>query len=1215
MDFLENLNEKQRQAVTAPKQPILVLAGPGTGKTRTLVARILYLIDHYEIPPDKILAVTFTNKAKEEMRHRLREKLDDTASDLMIGTFHRYCLDTLRAYHHEADLPKQFAIADETAQLMTLSRVSRINDERSLRTVLNAISSYRLNRDNLNPTFQGAAVKWLQHYHQELRKNNLIDFDQIILLTQKLFAEHPELVETQQQHFDAILVDEFQDTDPVQYGIMRALAQKHRNIFVVADDDQSIFAWRGAHIENIARYLNDFNCRESMIVLNQNYRSAQCIIDIATNLLRGHHFQEKEIHAAPSSGKKPLKPDVQFLAFEDDETEIEFMTEQIESLTYTEDPELVQYPDLTSPLRYDDIAVLYPTHAIGEKLEMKLLKSRIPCQLVKRQGVFDQEDVRKIILLLKLLQNPEDDVTLEQFFELELNNKLIFEQVKSFKSKKRTFKQTLHHIMRYETLSGISRGQFSKIVHTCFGMISNLISYVKSNPLTQLDDLINMICNLLIPEHSATIHGKVQELCDPYDISGIPEAVESIRQTLANGGKIYVTGKDPDITNICYTLLCKGIDAYSPVEGEQNGNAGELRDFPTDGKDHGCLCCLYPRSFPSVGNQSSQLQVSSDKDALFLCLDSDSTKTLLDSYPNISKTRFIVLHPVSESSPIERGPGGVIVSSPFTTTVTIFKLLQALSSAKLKKPFRNYVALDLETTSSDIHTTGIVEFGAVKVRDGKIIAELGTLVNPEKPITQGAYKVHHISDKEVRDKKTFAQFLPEFLEFIGDDMLVAHNGFGFDFPIILRLYRDATGKLLPNRRFDTLPLARRLFPGQPASVDALMERFGIQDVGGRHRALDDTIYLTPIFERLQEVELSLNRRSEHEELLELVALGMYLENSHPLEEAFSGRFFRGEAAQFSSWEGQGGGKKVSGQHDVSEPTPTPLSGVGFFDKPPERRHEFPSWEGQGVGKDRSEQHDPPEPTPNPSQEGNLVTSSRKNLPLRSPTSSQEGDSRSRSRSTDEKSPPGRVGGDEEEQILFQFGVRKLFSRFSELPEQFQSLLKQNKAEIQELFEGVTNAETDDDSSVSQIFSGKDVSIARLKELAKSFQARNVREAIRQFLDHAVLYATQDDIRDVNAVNLFTIHSAKGLEFPVVFVSGVEKGNLPSFYSVREEGKLREKKLDEQRRLFYVAMTRAKRKLFVTYVDKRGDYSKKRSQFLIELGVETEEEVRNFEEDA
>ena len=246
--------------------------------------------------------------------------------------------------------------------------------------------------------------------------------------------------------------------------------------------------------------------------------------------------------------------------------------------------------------------------------------------------------------------------------------------------------------------------------------------------------------------------------------------------------------------------------------------------------------------------------------------------------------------------------------------------------------------------------------------------------------------------------------------------------------------------------------------------------------------MDDAVYLTPIFERLQEIEQSLNRRTEFEELLEIVALGLAVA------------------------------------------APSALS--------------------------------------------------------------------------------------DEERLLFRLGASKLLSRFSELPDALRPLFLRYQLDIEAQFEAIcaADAETHEQAQAAQVFSGKSVAIARLKELARAFPSGDAREAMRRFLDHAMLYASQDDIRSVNAVNLFTIHSAKGLEFPVVFVCGVEKGNLPSFYSVREEGELREKKLDEQRRLLYVAMTRAKQKLFITYVDKRGDFPKKRSQFLIELGVETQETV-------
>ena len=1023
------LNEKQQQAVTAPLSPLLVLAGPGTGKTRTLIARILYLIHHFHIAPHKIIAVTFTNKAKEEMRARLRRELGDMANDVMIGTFHRYCVDALRRYHHEAGLAKQFTIADETAQFIALSRASRMTDDKSLRNVLTAISSYRLNKENLNPAFQGMAERWMPLYHEELRKNNLIDFDQIILLTQALFARNPDIVKTERQRFDAILIDEFQDTDPVQYAIICALARQHRNIFAVADDDQSIFAWRGAHIANIERYLDDFQCRDRLIVLNENYRSNQRIIDTAAQLLYGHRLLEKQLQAM-SADNAAFEQQIEFRRFENDDEETRFVLAQIAAATAK-----------PSSLLYADIAILYPNHAIGERLEATLLAAKIPCQLVKRQGVFDQPDVRKLLLLLTLAQNPDDDVALEQYVALELDNDGVMQEVRRMKQKDRSFKQALHAAMWRDDLPGISKGQFSRFAQTCLGTISNLISYVEQNPRTALDECFNHICNVALPAHSASLHAKAREVSDPLAIEGTAAAAAYIRDALRGGFVVHVAGSDAELARLCLVML---------------------RTAPNVAPQPDAAFRLFSDATPNAHD-------------LLLCLDC----TIIQRLPRSAAAK-IVFCDLSEQ--LDEADNVLPIRSALTPALACFKLLQALTTANAPKPFRHYVAFDLETTSGDTRTAGIVEIGAVKVRDGAIVGRFGRLVNPEIPITDGAFRVHGISDAEVAHEPTFKQLLPELLEFIGDDMLVAHNGFSFDFPILLRLYREATGAMLPNRRFDTLPLARRLFPGQPAGVDALMQRFGIQDIGGRHRALDDAVYLTPIFERLQDEEQSLNLRTEHEELLEIAALG------------------------------------------------------------------------------------------------SVMAARRVDAALA-----------------------------DEERLLFGLGARKLLSRFSELPAELSETFARYRIDLEARFEAMNGENSEEREQAATVFSGKEVSLARVKELARAFPTGDLREAIRQFLDHAMLYATQDDIRDVNAVNLLTIHSAKGLEFPLVFVCGVEKGNLPSFYSVREEGELREKKLDEQRRLFYVAMTRAKYKLIVTYADKRGDFPKKRSQFLIELGIETQEE--------
>ncbi|GAK50727.1 DNA polymerase III subunit epsilon family exonuclease [Candidatus Moduliflexus flocculans] len=913
------LNDKQRQAVTAPLMPILVLAGPGTGKTRTLIARILYQINHFRIAPHKIIAVTFTNKAKEEMRARLRRELGDMANDVMIGTFHRYCVETLRRYHHEAGLAKQFTIADETAQFIALSRASRMTDDKSLRNVLTAISSYRLNKENLNPAFQGMAERWLPHYHEELHKNNLIDFDQIILLTQALFAAHPEIVETERQRFDAILIDEFQDTDPVQYAIICALARQHRNIFAVADDDQSIFAWRGAHIANIERFLDDFQCRDRLVVLNENYRSNQRIIDTAAQLLYGHRLLEKQLHAMTAENAV-FDQQIEFRRFENDDDETRFVLTQIEAATAA-----------PCSLRYADIAILYPNHAIGERLEAALLAAKIPCQLVKRQGIFDQPDVRKLLLLLTLVQNPDDDVALEQYVELELDNDGVMQELRRMKRKDRSFKQTLHAAMWRDDLPGISKGQFSRFAQTCLGTISNLISYVEQNPEIPLEECFNHICNLSQPAHSASLHSKAREISDPLAIEGIIAAAARIRETLRGGFTVHVAGNDAELARLCLVML-----RTAPNVAPQPDAAFRLLSTTQDIHEQDVILCLDSAMIPRL--------------------------------PRSSAVKIVLCDP---SEQLDDADNYLAIQSALTPAVACFKLLQALTTAHAPKPFRHYVAFDLETTSGDTRTAGIVEIGAVKVRDGVIVGRFGRLVNPEIPITDGAFRVHGISDAEVAHEPTFAQLLPELMEFIGDDMLVAHNGFSFDFPILFRLYREATGAMLANRRFDTLPLARRLFPGQPASVDALMQRFGIQDIGGRHRALDDAVYLTPIFERLQDEEHALNRRTEHEELLEIAALG------------------------------------------------------------------------------------------------SMMAARRIDAALA-----------------------------DEERLLFRLGARKLLSRFSELPAELSQLFEQYRIDLEARFEAMNDADAEQHEGAATVFSGKEVSLARIKELARAFPPAAPRASTR-----------------------------------------------------------------------------------------------------------------------
>lgn len=400
MNFLANLNEAQREAVVAPLGPWLVLAGPGTGKTRTLVARIQYLIEQYNIKPDRLLAVTYTNKATEEMTERLTQALGNRANQLQIGTFHSFCIGVLRDCHQELSLSRHFTIADEERQLRIIARVApMLAGERHAKHLIGRFSEARLNPEDTRP-LTAMEYQFQKRYETELKKNALLDFDDILFLTKRLFFEQPPILNRYRKRFDAVLIDEFQDTDRVQYEIVKQLVSEHRNLFVVADDDQSIFSWRGANPKNIDLFLNDF-VKERIIVLDKNYRSHPDILLQAELLIsQNHPSRKKSLHSSRREIKTTVEP-VRIERFANDKDEADFIIKEI--LQQIETSEKLSSVGLGSKISYSDFAILYARHSVGEYLEQEMMKAKIPCQLVKGKSCFDQPEIVRTLNLLRLL--------------------------------------------------------------------------------------------------------------------------------------------------------------------------------------------------------------------------------------------------------------------------------------------------------------------------------------------------------------------------------------------------------------------------------------------------------------------------------------------------------------------------------------------------------------------------------------------------------------------------------------------------------------------------------------------------------------------------------------------------------------------------------------------------------------------------------------------
>ncbi|MEJ2053522.1 MAG: UvrD-helicase domain-containing protein [Calditrichaceae bacterium] len=454
--ILSGLNPRQKEAVTSPRQPLLIIAGPGTGKTRTLITRIIYEIEHHHITPEQILALTFSNKAAEEIRTRLAVFLKNNAKAVRVSTFHAFCLDILRKNFEAAGLDKNFSVCDSQYQKRLLKQIllSRVreNIDRKINGILLAFSNHILKGKTL-PVFSATIY---EEYSKHLEKHQLIDYDQILLTAHNLLKKNKDILNQYRFLNQSILVDEFQDTDPVQYQIIKMLAEKHGNIFVVADDDQSIYAWRGANPANIRCYMDDFNITKP-IFLDQNYRSGSGIMDTAQKIVRSTDRIEPN-KVINSSNEKDAKIFIQF--FDDEEQEILFLVNKIKDWVTNANTSL------------SDIAIIYPRHQFGDRITSYLIKERIPHQLAAGKNLIDSPIMQKITLYLKLIRDPADTLILEELVENELGYH-IYKQVQEISRQKRiNFRKALGELTIQENLSYKVRRQ----INTFVGSIANLVN-------------------------------------------------------------------------------------------------------------------------------------------------------------------------------------------------------------------------------------------------------------------------------------------------------------------------------------------------------------------------------------------------------------------------------------------------------------------------------------------------------------------------------------------------------------------------------------------------------------------------------------------------------------------------------------------------------------------------------------------------------------------
>jgi len=747
---------QQRRAIDAPPGPVLVVAGPGAGKTFCLVARIDRLVATLGVAPERICAVTFTNRAAEEIAVRLKHTLRDRADAVTRGTIHALCLALLREHAEAAGLRKGFGVADEQYQKVVLGRLQVPLEQRG--ALLNRFGRHRVQDYRLTPEdarlYREYAV-WLAH-------RNMLDFDDLVTKAEQLLRTRADIADAIAARWDHLLVDEFQDVNAVQYDLLKRLAAPHDNLFAVGDDEQSIFTWTGADPYVLVRFARDYGI-ERPIILDKNCRCSSQIFDTARRVLA----QNPQLFEKQLSADRESPYEVGAFAFRDEEEEAAWLLEDLRS------------DRAASGLAWGDYAILYRRHKLGDYLEGRLLRAAIPCRLARGRSLVEDDVIKYVIAALRIVRSPDDPVALEAFARCVLSAHFL-QEVEAAISAQGTgdFLAAVRALARRRPAQDPDTKKLWRLVF----QVENLRALPRSHHA--LAPLVDEILSQSVGPYRNALEERHDELSDPADS---PEAVR-----LA-------------------AWLAAAIAAEQEIVIEPRGG----------------------------------LEIA------------------LRGMLTAADLRHVTTTATSRTSP-----------TSIPSSLTLFKALQLLHAKELDTGLERYVAFDLETTDGDVATCGVVEIGAARVVNGEIVDRFHALVQPYQPISPRASAIHGYADRDVRDARSFAQVWPELRAFVGDDVLIAHNGQHFDIPVLRRLAAGLAGVdgLL---FYDTLPLARSL-SRDSAKLEDLALRFDV-DAGRAHHALDDAVTLARVYRELERRRAIRARKAVLVNLLDYLGLALALE--------------------------------------------------------------------------------------------------------------------------------------------------------------------------------------------------------------------------------------------------------------------------------------------------------------------------------------------------
>lgn len=399
---LENLNDKQKEAVNITEGPLLVIAGAGSGKTKVLTTKVAHLVLDCNVSPENILAITFTNKAAREMKDRIISMVGSIAYQIQISTFHSFGLSILKNHYDKVGLEKNFTILDsDDCNTLIKNILKDMNVDENYKGIRNIISN---NKNSLispveyerfvNTDYDKIVLEVYERYQNRLKRNNSVDFDDLLYLPIVLFKNNKDVLEEYQNKYKYVLIDEYQDTNEAQYKLTKMICSKYKNICAVGDDSQSIYSWRGSNYRNILNFEKDYpNCKT--VYLEQNYRSTKTIINASNDVIKNNkNRKDKNLWTDNEEGAL-----IEYNTLANEKDEAYYVVSEINKL-------------IDEGIDYKDIAILYRTNAQSQTMEKELVLNNIPYKIVGSQYFYNRKEIKDLMAYLKLIYNKDDDVSL-----------------------------------------------------------------------------------------------------------------------------------------------------------------------------------------------------------------------------------------------------------------------------------------------------------------------------------------------------------------------------------------------------------------------------------------------------------------------------------------------------------------------------------------------------------------------------------------------------------------------------------------------------------------------------------------------------------------------------------------------------------------------------------------------------------------------------------